>query len=54
MAASIYRNNSSVLHKHDPIRVTIRQLVIVRDHQYRQRILIDHVSQEREQLVRAN
>src|ERR1044071_5379296 len=47
-------NNPPILHEHDPICITVRQLVIVRDHQYRQRILIDHLAQECDKLVGTN
>jgi hypothetical protein len=44
----------SVFHEDDSISKTICQLLIVRDHQHCQRILVDHLTQQREQLVRAD
>src|SRR6476659_9671113 len=44
----------SILHKHDAIGEAVRKLVIVRDHHDRQRVFLNHLSQQREQLVRAN
>src|SRR5690349_13992653 len=44
----------SILHEHDAIGEAVGELLIVRDHYDRQRIFINHVAQQREQLVRAN
>ena len=50
---SSFINHSSILHQDDPIGKTGGEFVIVRDHQNRQRVLIDHLAQQRKQFVRA-
>ena len=44
----------SVFHEHNAIREAVGEFVIVRHHQDRQRVLIDHLSQQPEQFMRAN
>src|SRR6185503_19642194 len=41
-------NNPSVFHEHDAIGEAVGELVIVRDHQNRQRIMVHHVAQQPE------
>src|ERR1043166_5639106 len=44
----------SILHEHDAIGEAVGELLIVRDHHDRQRIFLNHLAQQREQLMRAN
>src|ERR1044072_9708730 len=44
----------SILHQHEAIGEAVGELLIVRDHHDRQRVFINHFTQQREQLVRAN
>src|ERR1051325_957537 len=52
MSSSI--RDPSIFHEHDAIGEAVGEFVIVRDHHDRQRVFLNHVAQQREQLVRAN
>src|ERR1043166_1967685 len=51
MSSSI--RDPSIFHEHDAIGEAVGEFVIVRDHHDRQRVFLNHVAQQREQLVPA-